>query len=278
MYGSECSINTQSWNFSQCIDEQEAELAVYQNGSTACPSFAACSSQYHGQQSVGIAIGLVIATGLTTVFGALGVTLLRGKLPVRKLLAGGLAAAVGLMLYLAFAELWLDSAGYFCCVFPSSFSQYLAASASFLMGILLTGGLRACEWFLRELERTPWWQECTAKLCRSFLPAKIRIRLDLMGSTPAVMYAAMPSEARDLSAEGECLDDKGKDLSDGEDKVALLNEESSPTVEGKPRNDKCVGDLSTAALGIDDEMEATDHVRIPEHDEHGTVDPPEQVC
>ena len=207
--GSEGAINTQSWNFSQCVDEQDSDPVIFQNASSSCPSYGACSVQNQDVQRVGIAFIFVIVASVATTFGALAVFTPGGRIPFSKLLAGGLSMATGLMLYLAFAELWHDSAAYFCCKFLNNFTSYAATAASFFLGILLTGGLRAGAWLLRELDRSYCWQRWSIKVRSLFQGTDIRA--DLWASRPAVVYTVLPSELPQCSEGGDKGDNSGNE-------------------------------------------------------------------
>ena len=193
--GPESHINTQSLNFSQCIDAQDEDPSDFQNVSTSssCASSAACSVHSQDLQGVGVAFAFVIATGITTAIGPLAILVCRprGRAYVTtKLLGGWLSAATGLMLYLAFAELWQDSAANVCCKFPSRFVSFAVTASSFLLGILVTAGLRLGEQFLREIESSASWQRWSLKVSSFLLPRALQTRLS--GSTPAVVYMALP--------------------------------------------------------------------------------------
>ena len=283
--GPENNINTQSLNFFQCIDAQD------EDSQSSCPSSAACSlHSSQDLQGVGVAFAFVVATGIATTLGALAVLVIcmgRAACVTTKLRAGWLSAATGLMLYLAFAELWQDSVAYVCCKFPSRVVSYAVTASSFLLGIVLTLGLRLGEQFLREIDRSASWKRWSSKACSTLLPRPFRARL--WGSAPAVVYTALPPEDGVTGPTGDNVDEFGdggnSPCAAGEPLVAAgkpLGHEGG-AVKGQPFNDEG-GQLTTSCLTTSSEITAsnqTDEASFARKEERNERENPtlsEQVC
>lgn len=98
---------------------QVMNLSLCNNSSSAGMEYARCleeaedvtysiSSQSSG--NVGLAFGLTIGAGLATTLGALLPFVPCIKLTNTRILSAGLAVAVGVMIYVSFAEIWRSSA------------------------------------------------------------------------------------------------------------------------------------------------------------------------
>ena len=129
MNDSQC-INTSnsslSINYSQCLEEDPFE---------SCPDPSLCVLT-NSADNVGLAFGLTIGAGLATTVGALLPFIPFIKRSNTLYLAGGLALAAGVMLYVSFTEIWSKARLNFCCETPDHYE--VATTACFFGGILVT--------------------------------------------------------------------------------------------------------------------------------------------
>ena len=123
-----CSTNAtvESQGYAQCLDD----IPAYD----VCPYPETC--ELTTGDNVGLAFGLTIGAGLATTLGALLPFVPFIKRSNSKYLAGGLALAAGVLLYVSFTEIWQKSRSNFCCSTQKHYD--LAATGCFFAGILLT--------------------------------------------------------------------------------------------------------------------------------------------
>ena len=136
-----CTVGNASLEYSHCLQE----VSAYDD----CPDPAICSSGA-ASENLGLAFGLTIGAGLATTLGALLPFLPFIKQRNTKFLAGAMALAAGVMLYVSFTEIRTKSLNSFCCVAPAH-SDVLATSC-FFGGLLLTALLDLLVWALQKLD------------------------------------------------------------------------------------------------------------------------------
>eukprot|EP01135_Chromosphaera_perkinsii_P005812 Nk52_evm1s367 gene=Nk52_evmTU1s367 len=117
-----------------------------------CPDPGLCEDAEFDNSKVWLGFLLTFGAGGATVIGAMLPFFCKSNSPV--ILAGALAMAAGVMLYISFAEiLSVKTAGYFCCVVPDYYTS--ATSSTFFGGLLFT-------WCLNQLVH---WIDSRAKRC-----------------------------------------------------------------------------------------------------------------
>ena len=148
-----CSTNAslQSQGYAQCLEE----IPAYD----VCPYPETCETTTG--DNVGLAFGLTIGAGLATTLGALLPFVPFIKRSNSKYLAGGLALAAGVMLYVSFTEIWQKSRTNFCCVTQKHYD--LAATGCFFGGILLTVLVEVLVEVLQRFDCGCWLMQCACK-------------------------------------------------------------------------------------------------------------------
>lgn len=127
-------------NYSQCLDEDPFE---------SCPDPSLCVPT-NSVDNVGLAFGLTIGAGLATTVGALLPFIPFIKRSNTLYLAGGLALAAGVMLYVSFTEIWTKARWNFCCKTPEHYD--VVTTACFFGGILVTIVLDVIVTLLQKLD------------------------------------------------------------------------------------------------------------------------------
>lgn len=130
-----------------------------------CPDPSLCTLP-NFEDNVPLAFGLTIAAGLATVLGAIPPLLPCIKHTNRKLLAGSLSVAAGVMLYVSFTEILLKATNNFCCVTNKHFT--LAAVGCFFGGILLTVVLDLLVHLLERFDQSVLKRRCLARVSHAF--------------------------------------------------------------------------------------------------------------
>ena len=130
-----------------------------------CPDPSLCTLP-NFEDNVPLAFGLTIAAGFATVLGAIPPLLPCIKHTNRKLLAGSLSVAAGVMLYVSFTEILLKANNNFCCVTNKHFT--LAAIGCFFGGILLTVVLDSLVHLLERFDQSVLKRKCLARVFHAF--------------------------------------------------------------------------------------------------------------
>ena len=130
-----------------------------------CPDPSLCTLP-NFEDNVPLAFGLTIAAGFATVLGAIPPLLPCIKHTNRKLLAGSLSVAAGVMLYVSFTEILLKATNNFCCVTNKHFT--LVAIGCFFGGILLTVVLDLLVHLLERFDQSVLKRKCLARVSHAF--------------------------------------------------------------------------------------------------------------
>ena len=130
-----------------------------------CPDPSLCTLP-NFEDNVPLAFGLTIAAGFATVLGAIPPLLPCIKHTNRKLLAGSLSVAAGVMLYVSFTEILLKATNNFCCVSNKHFT--LVAIGFFFGGILLTVVLDLLVHLLERFDQSVLKRKCLARVSHAF--------------------------------------------------------------------------------------------------------------
>lgn len=138
--------------YSHCLDD----VPAYED----CPDPSVCEESRLGSQHVGLAFGLTVGAGLATTLGALLPLVPFVRQKNTRFLAGAMALAAGVMLYVSFTEIRTKSLNSFCCVAPDHFDAL--TTGCFFAGILLTALLDLLVWLLQRLDCG-----CGGGCCRS---------------------------------------------------------------------------------------------------------------
>ena len=129
-----------------------------------CPDPSLCTVPSF-EDNVPLAFGLTIAAGLATVLGAVPPLLPCVKHTNRKLLAGSLSVAAGVMLYVSFTEILLKSSNNFCCLTNEHFT--LASVGCFFGGILVTVVLDSLVHLLERFDQSAMKRKCFSRISRA---------------------------------------------------------------------------------------------------------------
>ena len=136
-----CTVGNASLEYSHCL----ADAPAYES----CPDPSICED-VSSNKNLGLAFGLTIGAGLATTLGALLPFVPFIKRRNTKFLAGAMALAAGVMLYVSFTDIRTKSLNSFCCVSPAHFD--VLATSCFFGGILLTALLDLLVWGLQKLD------------------------------------------------------------------------------------------------------------------------------
>ena len=126
-----------------------------------CPDPSLCAVP-NFEDNVPLAFGLTIAAGLATVLGAIPPLLPCVKHTNRKLLAGSLSIAAGVMLYVSFTEILLKASNNFCCLTNEYFT--LATVGCFFGGILVTVVLDSLVHLLERFDQSAMKKKCFSRV------------------------------------------------------------------------------------------------------------------